>query len=106
VVDAYNCETTESMAITMQPLPNVSVATVQGCEGDFVTLSAPSGYAYLWETGETTQAIQREVMAFGHPENEVDLTVTDMWGCIGTTTGSIYTLPNPSPPSITTQKYL
>jgi hypothetical protein len=103
VVDAYNCETTESMAITMQPLPNVSVATVQGCEGDFVTLSAPSGYAYLWETGETTQAIQREVMAFGHPENEVDLTVTDMWGCIGTTTGSIYTLPNPSPPSITTQ---
>lgn len=103
VVDAYSCESTESMNISMKPLPVVSVATVQGCVGNDVTLTAPEGYGYLWETGETSQAILREVMPFNHPDNQVGLTVNDGWGCKATTTASINPLPTPETPSISTQ---
>ncbi len=104
VVDNNGCQATSSMQVTVQPLPNFTVNNVDGCVGDTVTLSAPEGWnAYLWENGETTREIRRVVRPFGHVDNDVNITVYDLFGCNTTNVASINTLPSPLSPGIETQ---
>jgi large repetitive protein len=60
VTNADGCDTVSSPVQVVIDTP-VAIATAQGptnfCVGDHVIISANSGSAYLWSTGETTQSI-------------------------------------------------
>lgn len=56
------CPVTSSyVTVNFNPVPNTPSINVSGsltyCGGGSVTLTAPSGYGYLWSTGATTQSI-------------------------------------------------
>lgn len=63
VTDAGGCqsESSDPITVTINPLPQVPQITTTGnlaiCPGQSTTLSAPSGFTYLWSTGATTQEI-------------------------------------------------
>ena len=72
--------TSKTGILTVDPIPSPTVTasgSVNLCQGGTVTLSAPSGYTYLWNTGETTQSIV--VSASGSYSVEV----TNANGCSG-----------------------
>src|SRR4029079_12218818 len=61
VTDANGCKNATSQAVTVNPLPVVSI-TPSGpttlCQGGTVTLTAnPAGGTYLWSNGATSRAI-------------------------------------------------
>ncbi|CAA7387520.1 choice-of-anchor L domain-containing protein [Chryseobacterium fistulae] len=55
------CKSLQPATVTVEVVPEIisSLATVEMCIGDRVTLDAGTGpnYSYLWSTGETTQTI-------------------------------------------------
>lgn len=73
--------TSKTGILTVDPIPTPTVTasgSVTLCQGGTVTLSAPSGYTYLWSNGATTQTIV--VSASGSYSVEV----TNVNGCSGT----------------------
>ena len=73
--------TSKTGILTVDPIPTPTVTasgSVTLCQGGTVTLSAPSGYTYLWSNGATTQTIV--VSASGSYSVEV----TNANGCSGT----------------------
>lgn len=63
-----DCTVVPSNAITLSASPDL-------CEGDALTLSADSGYNYLWSNGETTQSINVQIA------DDYTVTVSDDMGC-------------------------
>lgn len=61
------------------------------CSDKSTDLTAPDGFLYQWSTGETTQQITVDSVFL------VELIVTDTFGCIGSTTEMLDTLPLPKP---------
>ncbi|MBT3209574.1 MAG: T9SS type A sorting domain-containing protein [Bacteroidetes bacterium] len=61
VTDANSCVGTDDVQLTVNALPSTPAISASGattfCEGNSVTLSAPSGYNYLWSNGEITESI-------------------------------------------------
>ena len=58
VTDSNGCTASGSIVVTVNPIPAFNLgpdSTV--CTGDTFTLTAPSGYVYLWSTGDTIQTI-------------------------------------------------
>ena len=78
VTNMDGCDTISTPVQVTIDVP-VAIATAQGptnfCEGDNVTISANNGSAYLWSTGETTQAITAGVAGI------YSVTVTNATGC-------------------------
>lgn len=97
VTDENGC-TGVSNTITVNVFPSsLPIITVSGpttfCEGNEVTLTAPSGFtSYYWSTGATTQSIV--VTQSG----TYTVTVADNNGCTGTSTEvDVFVNPKPAP---------
>ena len=80
VIDGNGCEATDQILVSfnsiLQPVITASGPTTF-CNGGSVNLAGPSGYSYLWTTGETSQ----NITVFS--SSQVGLTVTDQFGCSG-----------------------
>ncbi len=77
--DSFGCSDSDTINIAVLPLPEISISgETEACPGDTILLTASGGLEYLWNTGETTEAI--EII----PTNlsEYSVTVTDDNGCI------------------------
>ena len=86
IVTEGTCAPITSELITVYPFSDPSITVVGSdslCTGETATLSAPSGFTYLWSTGATTQDIT--VSAAG----TYDVTVTDTNGCFGSATNPV-----------------
>ncbi len=58
VTNAYGCQASDAVQITLNPLPIDMLQDVTACEEDAVVLNAGNpGCTYAWSTGENTQAI-------------------------------------------------
>lgn len=58
VTDAIGCTGTDTVAVTLVPLPPFEVQSVTVCPGESATLDAGGGFSsYLWSTGANTQSI-------------------------------------------------
>jgi len=91
VTDANGCSATSAVThITVNTPPATPVVTPGGattfCAGGSVTLTAPSGYAYLWSNNATTQSIT--VTASG----DYSVRVTDANGCFATSAATSVTV--------------
>lgn len=91
--DSNSCINTETVAITVNPLPLVSAVTSSSviCAGDTATLSAGGANSYLWDNGATGSVISVS------PTSSVIYTVTgtDVNGCVATQTVGITVNTNP-----------
>ncbi len=79
--DVNGCVNSETQSTTVNalPVPVITPATVDFCDGDFAVLNASTGYSqYNWTTGFNGQ--QTLVNSGG----QVTVTVTDVNGCVGT----------------------
>jgi gliding motility-associated-like protein len=86
VTDSFGCIGTDNTSVTqhLNPTPNISGST-SFCEGFSTTLDAGAGYAqYTWSTGDATQTILVD-----EPIANLQLSVTDNFGCIGTANTSV-----------------
>jgi gliding motility-associated-like protein len=81
ITDANGCTTTSSVTISEPSELNASVVTTMAnCTANDGTASAivsggTGSYSYLWNSGATTAT------ANGLPSGNIQLTVTDMYGC-------------------------
>ncbi len=93
VTDANGCSATGSITLTVNPLPNATIAAYPDdriCERDTATLSAPSGMtSYVWSQGSITNSIQVT------DQGTYNVTVTDANGCSATDDIDITLLPLP-----------
>lgn len=90
--------TTKTGILTVDPVPTPIISAsgpVTFCQGSTVTLTAPSGYTYLWSTGETTQTIVAST------SGNYSVTVTNSNGCNGTSPIQAVVVSNLPTPSIT-----
>ena len=102
VIDSNACVSPVSVAVstTVNPLPAQPTITPSGplafCADDSVTLSAPSGFAYQWNTGDSTADLT--VSSTG----DYLVSVIDGNGCVSPASDSVSVLVNPLPaqPSI------
>ena len=91
VTDTNGCESPISQTITTNvitiPTPSITAQNpTTFCEGESVTLTAPSGFSnYLWSNGETTQSI------IVTDSDTFDVIVTDTNGCQSMPSASITT---------------
>jgi hypothetical protein len=101
VTNANGCNATSAAtAVTVNPRPPTPTITAGGpttfCAGGSVTLTAPSGYTYVWSTGATTQSI------VANATGQVNVTVRDANGCAATSAAFALTVnPNPPIPTVT-----
>jgi len=61
VTDSINCVSFDTVVVNLVPFPPTIINTDKPtsiCPCDSITLSATSGYTYLWSTGDTTQSIK------------------------------------------------
>jgi hypothetical protein len=93
VTDDNGCEGSGSVSAFFTPSPTPSISgDPYFCPGDSTLLDAGYGYsAYLWSTGETTRQIYVGTTGL------VSVTVTNEYGCTGSTSVSTgeYTPPQP-----------
>ncbi len=94
-VTANGCSSTSAaQAVVVNPVPPSTVSAsgpLTFCQGGSVSLSAPSGYSYLWSNGATTQSIS--------PTASGSYTVTvSANGCSSTSAAQAVTV-NAIPPS-------
>lgn len=85
VTDANGCSGQASVNVTERPLPAPQITgALQYCQGNSTTLSSSATFqSYQWSTGATGQSI-----ALSTP-GTVHLTVTDAFGCSGTTSVNV-----------------
>jgi hypothetical protein len=101
VTNGSGCSTTSATTnVTVHAVPSTPSITPSGsttfCAGGSVTLTAPSGFSYLWSNGATSQSIN--VTAGG----SYSVTVTNANGCSSTSSATTVTVhANPATPSIT-----
>jgi gliding motility-associated-like protein len=88
-----------SVTVTVNGPPASPPVTLSGpstfCNGGSVTLTAPLGYTYLWNTGSNSQSITVSTSGL------FSVTITDANGCSSTSANVPVTVnPNPSAPLI------
>jgi gliding motility-associated-like protein len=83
VTDGNGCSGTDNIIVSELPDIMVNLQDYTICSGDTITISAPSGYTYLWSNGATTQTIS--VSSSG----EYFLQVTDGNGCSATALSNV-----------------
>jgi large repetitive protein len=91
--NASGCSNNMGMIVTTYPAPAATI-TPSGpttfCAGGSVTLTAPSGFTYLWSTGATTQSINAT------SSGSYSVTVANANGC-GTTSSPTTVTVNATP---------
>ncbi len=79
VTDSLGGSIEDSIEIIVMPSPPQPLISVTGttefCEGESVQLSAPDGYSYQWNNGQTTQTINADT------SGSYTVTVIDEYGC-------------------------
>jgi gliding motility-associated-like protein len=92
VTDNNGCTGTAQYAVTMHPLPQVSLpATVDLCTGNSTTLNPGTFVSYSWSDGTTGNTLN--VTGTG----SYAVTVTDVNGCTGTAGSTVTIHSNPDP---------
>jgi hypothetical protein len=86
-LDSNGClRPSRPVSVTVRQNPQPAIAVTPGptiCPCDSATLIAPSGFRYLWSTGDTTQSI------VVHASGTYGVAVTDSFGCGGSTSTSV-----------------
>jgi large repetitive protein len=101
VTNGSGCSATSAATnVTVNANPSTPAVSASGpttfCQGGSVTLSAPSGFSYLWSNGATTQSI--DVTASG----SYSVTVTNGSGCSAASAATSVTVhATPSTPDVT-----
>lgn len=97
VIDGNSCVSPVSAPLSVQvnPLPAQPIVQVSGstviCAGETVSLTGPSGFSYLWSTGDTTQTL------ITGASGSVSLEVIDGNGCVSPASISTNIQVNPLP---------
>lgn len=91
VTDANGCTAGTTTTVTSHPLPQPSISGDSTlCSGETTILNAGSGYAvYQWSNGNTNQVISAST------SGGYQVTVSDAYGCSGTTSFNIAVFPLP-----------
>jgi gliding motility-associated-like protein len=91
--DANGCVATDSLEVTLLPLPDINVPTdLAFCENSMLVIDAGPGYAaYQWSNGGTGQSIQVQ------QAGQYGLTLTDTNGCQDSGFVDVAELPLPVP---------
>lgn len=83
-VSMYGCGSGQpsSLFVTVNPAPTVAVNASENsvCEGDMVTITASSGFAYNWGLGQTSN----QITVYPNTNTTYTVTVTDANGCTNT----------------------
>lgn len=88
-INAVGCTNTQTITLTVNSQPTVSVNSANICNGQSATLIASGASTYLWNTGATTSSI------IVSPASNSIYTVTGTTnGCINTQTASVTVNPN------------
>jgi|GEM_PF-903960 len=102
ITSANGCPSppSEPITVTVSPLPAtpsiIANSATTFCEGESVTLTAPTGFTYLWSNGETTQNI------IVTDSGTYDCIVVDANGCTSPTSAAITTSVTPiAAPTVT-----
>ncbi|GAB5553520.1 MAG: hypothetical protein Sapg2KO_31110 [Saprospiraceae bacterium] len=74
----------------LNPTPAIS-GDFTFCSNEETELSGPAGFEYLWSTGDTTETVTVDSVF------SIALLVRDTFGCEGSTSASLDTLPLPQP---------
>ncbi len=79
--DANNCQNTDQVSVTVNPNPTPLIdGATEYCTGTFSTLSTTQAYTtYVWSTGDNTSTTD-----VTDADNPITVTVTNGFGCIGT----------------------
>lgn len=92
VTDGNNCTDTESMTVTVNPLPVVTFSGADTiCNGDSTTITAAGGTGYVWSNGPTTAS---QILA-PNTSTSYTVTVSDANACENT--GSVMVVVNQLP---------
>jgi gliding motility-associated-like protein len=86
---AASCSVTQPVTITVNPLPSATITTsgpTNFCVGGTVTLTAPGGNIYLWNTGANSQSILIS------NSGNYSVTITNASGCSVVTTPTAVTV--------------
>lgn len=90
VTNANGCVGTDTLVVTEDAAPMISLSNASICEGDMITLDPGAGFVtYSWNTGPTTQTL--DVTAAG----TYTVTVTNTAGCSDTAEATITVNPLP-----------
>jgi PKD repeat protein len=83
--NTLGCSNTRTLAVTVNPLPNVASTSATICAGATATITASGASTYSWNTGATTANLTAS------PASNTNYTVTgtSAAGCVKTTTASI-----------------
>ncbi len=93
--DANGCENTASVAITVNPLPEVNINNEfeEICSGGTAILTAIGAESYVWSTGDETEMITVENLT---ETTEFTVTGTDENGCTAEATATVTVNPLPN----------
>ena len=100
LVSSGGCDSTLTMHLTINPKPDVSIIAsgpTSFCPGGSVTLTANSANAYVWSTGESTQAITV------NNSGNYTVTITDSESCTSTSDAVIVSADDLTNPTVITQ---
>lgn len=91
VGEIAGCLGSNTVNVTVNPLPNVSVNSATICSGQTATLTASGATSYTWNTGATTNSI------IDNPTTTTTYTVTgEDLGCTNTATAQVIVNPTPT----------
>ncbi len=93
IIDDMTCTNTDSIAITVNPLPNVSITgNTQICFGDSTLLTANGASTYVWNTTET----DTNIYVNSTITSNFSVEGTDTNGCKNTDTVQVIVNPLPN----------
>lgn len=74
VVDQYNCENSDTVQVTINPLPSVNAGTDEAiCAGEALTLTAQGASSYTWTNNVTNGQAFNPTIAGNYIVNGVDV---------------------------------
>ncbi len=83
--NTLGCSNTRTLAVTVNPLPNVASTSATICAGATATITASGASTYSWNTGATTANLTASPIS----NTNYTVTGTSAAGCIKTTTATI-----------------
>lgn len=91
VTNRFRCTDDATVIVNVSALPNAAITGNNICAGGSTTLTASGGTSYVWNTGQTTTAINVS------PANNTTytVTVTNASGCTATTSRLVVVSANP-----------
>ncbi len=102
-VAANNCTNTNSVVVTVHPLPTITIPNVIICAGTTTVLTASGANTYVWSPAATLSSSTGNSL-IASPTDTTTYTIvgTDIYGCVNSTTVTVDVNPIPPPPNVTT----